>query len=407
MPNYFYKAKNIKGEEKQGFLEAVNSSHLARMLREQEYFLISADDKSLEKKKKKFALNIFERMLGVSMKEKLFFTKNLALMIKTGVPLPRSFEILIKQAKSKKFKEILKEISQNIIKGQNLSEALSHFPEIFPKIYQETLKVGEETGKIEDSLNILAKQMEREYNLKTQIKTAMVYPLVVLLTAVFIGIVMFAFVVPNLKVVFSELKVKLPFTTKAMFFFSEFLIKEWPLVISICFILFFVLAVFLKKGKGGKIISKIILIIPVLSKISKDINSALTLRILSSLFAAGVPIVYSLEITSGSLGNFYFKSALLEAANLVKKGKKFSQALEPYENLYSPLVLEMIKVGEETGETSQVLETLADFYEKEVNATLEKLSSIIEPLLILTIGAIVGFFAVSMLQPIFSIVGGM
>lgn len=407
MPNYFYKAKNIKGEEKQGFFEAPNTSHLTHLLREQGYFLISADDKNLEKKKKKYDLDIFGGLFGVSMKEKLFFTKNLALMIKTGVPLPRAFEILIRQAKIKKFKEVLKEISQNIIKGENLSKALSCFPEIFPKIYWETLKIGEETGKIEDSLNILAKQMEREYNLKSQIKAAMVYPLVVLFVGLTIGIIMFAFVVPNLKVVFSELKVKLPFTTKAMFFFSEFIIKEWFSVVLICLILFVVLTFALKKGRSDKIISKVILNTPVLSKISKDINSALTLRVLSSLFAAGVPIVYSLEITSGSLSNFYFKQALAEAAKLVKKGQKLSQALESYENLYSPLVLEMIKVGEETGETSQVLEVLANFYEKEVNSTLQKLSSIIEPLLILIIGVIVGFFAISMLQPIFSIVGGM
>jgi len=406
MPNYFYKAKNIKGEEKQGFLEAINFSHLAQLLREQEYFLIFADDKSLEKKKKKFEWNIFSGLFRISMKERLFFTKNLALMIKTGVPLPRAFEILIRQAKAKKFKEIIKKVSQNIIKGESLSEALSHFPETFPLLFQETLKVGEETGKIEDSLNILARQMEREYNLKSQIKTAMVYPLVVLFVGLIIGIMMFAFVVPNLKVVFEEFKVNLPFATKTMFFFSDFLIKQWFPVILICFVLIFIITMGLKKGKGGKFISKIILITPILSKISKDINSALMLRILSSLFAAGVPIIYSLKITSGSLGNFYFKSSLIEAANLVKKGKKFSQALEQYENLFSPLVLEMIKVGEETGETSQVLETLADFYEKEVNATLEKLSSIIEPILIVVIGAVVGFFAISMLQPIFSITSG-
>jgi type IV pilus assembly protein PilC len=406
MPNYFYKAKNIKGEEKQGFFEAPNLSHLARLLREQGYFLISADDKSLERKKKKFEINIFGGLFEIPIKEKLFFTKNLSLMIKTGVPLSRAFEILIRQTKVKKFKEVLAEISQNIIKGENFSEALSHFPKIFPKIYQETLKVGEETGKIEDSLNILAKQMEREYNLKSQIKSAMVYPLVVLFVALGIGVVMFLFVVPNLKVVFSELNVKLPFTTKAMFFISEFVIKEWPFAILLGFILFVVSVIALKKGKGGKIFSKIILTVPVLSTISKDINSALCLRILSSLFAAGVPIVYSLEITSGSLSNFYFKQALIEAAKLVKKGKKLSDALASYENIYSPLVLEMIKVGEETGETSQVLEVLANFYEKEVNATLQKLSSIVEPFLILMIGIAVGFFAISMLQPIFSIAGG-
>ena len=409
MPNYFYKAKNLKGEEESGFLEAKDLSQLARLLRQKGYFLISAEEE-LKEKKKKFEikkLNIFEKFGKVSLSEKLFFTRNLEIMIKTGVPLPRAFEILSGLAKTKKFKTALKKISEKIIKGESLSRSLGYFPEIFPKIYQETLKVGEETGKIEDSLDTLAQQMEREHSLKSQIKTAMVYPIVILVIAFLIGILMFVFAIPKLKITFEELNVELPFTTKVILNFADFLVEKWPIAILIGFGLVFILSIALRTKKGGKLKSKLVLKIPMISKISKQMNSALTLRTLSAVLSAGVPIVRALEVASGSLKNYYFKESLTEASVVVEKGKKVSEALEPYKDLYLPMVLEMIKIGEETGETPQVLEKLADFYEKELTATLQRLSSLIEPLLIVVIGAVVGFFAISMMQPMFSIMGGM
>ena len=409
MPNYSYKAKNLKGEEETGFLEAKSHSHLAKILRQKGYFLLSAEEEG-KKKKKKFkiqALNIFAKLVGVSTKEKLFFTRNLELMIETGVPLPKAFNILAEQAKSKKFKQALKDISGRIIKGESLSQALGNFPKIFPKIYQETLKVGEETGKLGESLHVLAKQIERDYNLKSQIKTAMAYPLIVLMMAVLIGIVMFIFAVPKLSKAFEELEIELPFTTQLMFSFADFITEKWPIALLSGFVLIFLLFTVLRSKRGEKFKSKFVLVIPLISKISRNINSVLTLRTLSSLLASGVPIVQSLEVASGSLSNFYFKKALKEASEKVEKGSKLSQALKEYEELYSPLVLEMMKIGEETGETSRVLESLANFYEKELNSTLQKLSSIIEPFLIMLIGGVVGFFAVSMMQPMFSIMGGM
>lgn len=414
MPRYFYRAKNLKGEEETGTLEAQSSSHLSRMLKEKGYFLIEADEEGAAKSseagsKKSFfskRADFFENLFGVSLVEKLFFTRNLGVLVRSGVPLPRAFDILSNQAKTKKFKKVLKEISSRIVKGENLSTVLSFYPDIFPEIFQETLRVGEETGKMEDSLDILSSQLAREHTLKSTIKTAMVYPVVVLTIAVLIGILMFVFAIPKLKAAFAELKIELPFTTRLLLSFSDFLINKWPLAILILF--FLVSAVFfaLKRKKGGKIFSKITLKIPLVSKLVRDINSALALRTLSSLFKAGVPIVRTLEVASGSLGNFYFKKSFKEAAVVVEKGKKLSEALLPYEKLYSPMVLEMMKVGEETGETSNVLEQLAVFYEKEVTSRLEKLSSVIEPFLILVIGGIVGFFAVSMMQPMFSIMKG-
>jgi len=409
MPKYFYKAKNLRGEEESGILAAEDLSHLAQILRKKGFFLIEAKREGEEEKKGKIEIpkvNIFGRIFGIPLTEKLFFTRNLEVMIRSGVPLPRAFEILASQAKTGKFKRVLKEISGRIIKGESLVNALGNFPKIFPTLYQETVKVGEETGKIEDALRILSTQMEREHSLKSRIKAAMIYPVIVLGMTFAIGIFMMVFAVPKLKAAFEELNVELPFTTQLILSFADFLTKKWPLAVLLFGVLTFLAVLVLRTKKAGKFKSKLVLNIPIVSKLSREANSALALRTLSSLLSAGVPIVRALEVGAGALTNFYFQESLKEAAKIVEKGEKLSEALRPYQDLYSPMVLQMMKVGEETGETARVLEKLADFYEQELQTATQKLSSVIEPILIIIIGGIVGFFAISMMQPMFGIMSG-
>jgi len=224
---------------------------------------------------------------------------------------------------------------------------------------------------------------------------------------ILIGIFMMIFAVPNLKVAFEELNVQLPLSTKMFLSSADFLMKNWLGFILVIFILISVSILYLRTEKGKKLKAKVFLKIPIVSKINKEANSSLALMILSSLLRAGVPVVRALEITSGALSNFYFKESLINASKIVEKGGKISESLKPYKNLYSPMVLEMMEIGEETGETSEILRGLADFYEEEVTNSLDRLSSTIEPILILIIGGIVGFFAISMLQPIFNISKGL
>lgn len=399
----------MEGKEESGVLEAQDERHLAKLLRQKGYFLISTAEET-KKEKRKFRLpklDFLTRFFSVPLTEKLFFTKNLEVMIRTGVPLPRAFRILSTQAKNKKLKKALTKISEEIIKGQNLSAVLGQYPDIFSPLYQETVKVGEETGKLEESLRALSNQMEKEHNLKAKVKTAMVYPGIVLAMAFLIGIFMMIFAVPNLKNAFQELEIELPFTTKIILSTADFLTKKWPLALLMVAGLVFILFMLLRTQKGGRFKSKIALKIPFISKIVRQTNSALALRTLSSLLRSGVPVVRTLEVASGALGNFYFKQSLKEASKVVEKGAKVSQALLPYEALYSPMVLQMLQIGEETGETSEILEKLANFYEEEVTAATERLSSVIEPFLILVIGAIVGFFAISMMQPMFGAMKGL
>lgn len=401
MPRYNYIGKTLQGEPRSGTLEAKNEHQLARILRREGCILISVESGELKKEKRKFAVPI--SFLGrVSLTEKIMFVRNLGVMVAAGVPLPRSLEILAKQSKNKKLKKILLDVKEEIIKGKTFSGALGKYSNIFSELFVSMVEVGEETGTMEDVLKVVVRQMEKRHEISSRVKGAMVYPTVILLAMTGVGILMLILVVPKLSQVFTDLGVELPMTTRFVISLGTFLKRFWytlPLLIIFSIVSF---RAILKTKIGKLAFDTLILKIPIFSPIIKKTNSAHTVRTLSSLIAAGVPIVRSLEIVSNSLSNVNYKKAISEAADSVRKGGKLSEVLKGYENIYPSLIIQMIEVGEETGETANILEKLADFFEEEVSNATKNLSSVIEPVLMLIIGAAVGFFAISMIQPIYS-----
>jgi type IV pilus assembly protein PilC len=397
MPKYSFLAKSLDGRTETGVLEAKDEFELAKMLREKGLILIKVEKKK-EKKKFKFSLPF----RSVSISEKLFFTRNLKVMISAGVPLPRAIISLSQQTKNKKFKTTLEKISEKIVKGEKFSDVLSLFPQIFNEFYQSMIKVAEETGKLEDVLEILARQMERENELKSKIIGAMIYPAVIVCALIGVAALMLVVVVPKLAETFKELGVQLPLTTRIVISLGTFLEKNFlVLFISLIFLIFLFLQ-FLKTKVGKRIFDKISLSIPIFSSLIKKLNSASTARTLSSLISAGVSLPRALEITANTLGNVFYKEVLFEAAEKVRKGGELSESLKPYQKIYPLTLISMVEVGEETGETSEVLSKIADFYESEVSDAAKNLTSIIEPVLMLIVGAAVGFFAISMVQPMYS-----
>ena len=411
MPEYFYRIKNLKGEEKTGTLITKDVQSLSKIFQEEGYFLIDAfevtsDEKEKKEEKSEGKLNFFDRLSKVSITEKIFFSRNLAVMISSGISFAKAILILKSQVKNKKFKFALSKIAEKINKGEKFSEALKEFEDIFPPFYYETIKVGEETGNLEAVLNNLAAQMERQYNLISDVKSAMMYPLIILLTLIGIGFFMIFFTVPKMKAAFAALNTPLPLTTRMILDGADFLTKNWYFSL-ILFLIIFILFFFVFKSKRGKKIrDKLSISMPIWSKISKQTNIAVSLRMLSSLLSSGVPILRSLEIVSGAIENSYYQKVFEKAQEVVKKGGQLSTVIKEHEDLFPPIVTQMVEVGQESGETPVILSKLADFYEVEVERQTKRLSSIIEPLLILIVGGIVGFFAVSMLQPMFSIMKG-
>jgi len=400
MALYSYFAKSLKGEEKNGTMEAKNVQQLSATLKEQGYILIKAEPETEKGEKKGFSLPFFRKK--VSLTEKLMFTRNLQVMIVSGLSLPKALRILSDQSKSKRFKEVILKIEENITKGKNFSESLEEFPDVFSELFRNMIKVGEETGGMDNVLKILARQLEKEHDLKSKIKGAMIYPAVIICAMIGIGILMLIMVVPTLAKTFEELKIELPLTTRVVMWLGNFLAQNWLLCIIVIAVAVFFLRLISKSKSGKKTIDYILLKIPVISSLVKKTNSAYTVRTLSSLVASGVPIVRSLEIVAGTLDNVYYKTAILDASEKVRKGEKLSSALSSYTAIYPSLVLQMLEVGEETGETSSILAKLADFFEEDIANETKNLSSIIEPILMLIIGTVIGFFAVSMVQPMYT-----
>jgi len=407
-----YKAKNAQGKEKSGELEAETQLELARILRKDGFYLIEIKAQgeksggSFLKKISTFDLKrVIEKIKGVSLEEKMMFSHNLSVMISSGIAFTRALSVLEKQTQSYKFKEVLRDLSQAITKGKNFSDAVSEHPKTFNKLFSSMIRAGEVAGNLDKSLDLLANQMEKEHELKSRVKGALIYPAVIIIAMIGIGILMMVTVVPQLKATFEDLGVDLPLTTQFIILLSDFLQVYWWLVIISLPAAAFGFKKAIATPVGKKFFSLFLLRMPVIKGLTLKINNANFSRTLSSLIEGGVPILQALKITSDVVGNEFYKKSILESSDAVKKGDNLYAALQRYPKLYTPLLLEMVEVGEEAGKLSELLVRVAEFYEGEVSDTTKNLSSIIEPVLMIVIGGVVGFFAVSVMQPIYGIVG--
>ena len=398
MPNYFYTAKSLSGKTITGNSVAKDTHELSHILKDEGLTLITAVLGG-EKKKKQFNFSLF---LRVSAVEKILLTRNLSVMVETGLSLVSSFEVLSLQAKNKKLKRALLSIKEKINKGENLSQALSYYPDIFSDFFLSMVKVGEESGTLEDVLKLLCLQLEKEHKLKSQVQGAMIYPAIVLTLMLAVVIIIIVVVLPKLSEFFVNVGAQVPFYTKLLIDFGQFSAKQWPLLIAVPAAVAFVIWLALKTKQGKWTRDTFFLRIPLVSSLVKKNNCAVLIRSLSSLLNSGVPLTRSLEVAEDTVGNLYFKRAVSEALERIKKGEKLSESLSVYKDIFPFGAIEMMKVGEETGKTSTILKTLADFYEDEVVSATTKLSAAIEPILIIVLGLMVGFFAFSIIEPMYS-----
>ncbi len=401
MPTYNYIAKSFDGKKKSGQIRAKDKKDLARILKAKGFFLISAgaEAEGKSKKREKFSIS-FKR---VSLADKMMMTGNLQVMISAGISLPKALEVLALQTKNMYFRKVLLDMKEEIIKGVALSDAIVKYPKIFSELYRSMLQTGEESGSMEETLGILFIQLERHYKLRSKIRGAMLYPAVIVVTMLLIGIVMLVKVVPQLSKTFIELGVELPPMTRFVIGLGNFFVDYWYVVILLFVALPFLFLAFIRNKQGKKYWDALLLRVPVISGLLRKINCAYTALSLSAMIKGGVPIVKSLKISSGAVNNFYFKQALQISADKVQKGQKLSVAMSDFSQFYPGVFLQMLRIGEDTGKTSGMLTKLADFFEDQVSSITQNLSSIIEPILLIIVGLVVGFFAISMIQPIYSI----
>lgn len=402
MTNFTYRVKTKEGEIKEGKENAEDKNILAKKLREGGDVVLSITEerKSLLSGRMD---KINAALSRVNLKEKIIFTNNLGTMIEAGLPLARALTVIGKQTKNPKLKEILESLITDVNKGLAFNEGLTKFPKVFPGFYVAMIRAGEESGKLPETLKIVASQLEKSYELKRKIRGAMIYPSIIISLIIVIAVLMMLFVVPTLSDTFSELGAELPATTRFILGISDFL-SAYIFIILPVFIVFVGLFIRLLKTKKGIYYAMwVVLHMPVFKEITKQANAAITMRTISSLVSSGVSMVHALEITEDVIQNPHFKRVLSQAKQEVQKGTLLSAIFERNAHLYPILVAEMIDVGEETGQLSQMLEKGAIFYEGEVDAVTKNLSTIIEPFLMILIGGAVGFFALAMIQPMYSI----
>lgn len=405
MSKFYYKAFKKNGEKYENTIDAQDRFFVYQHIKKEGGVVISVNNIDGVKifEKIKILFNIFGK---IKISEKIMFTRNLGVMLKAGLSISKALSILERQTKNKKFKNVLREISESIKKGSSLNEALLKFPKIFQPLFVSMVKAGEESGSLAESFFVIAKQMELSYGLKKKIKGALIYPAIIILTMFIIGTIMLIYVVPTLTQTFNELNVELPKSTQFIIAISEFITNNT----FSAFILFVVIAILgiagFRSKKGKRIFDYVVLHIPIISNIVKETNSARTSRALSSLLMSGVEVVSALSITMDIAQNSYYKEVLESSKESIQKGAPLSEQFIKNAHLYPLLVGEMIAVGEETGQLSDMLRQIAEFYEGEVEQKTKNMSTIIEPFLMIFIGAVVGFFAVSMISPIYSISAG-
>lgn len=403
MPTYNFSAKSISGEIKTGAMEANSEAELAHLLRDQGFILTSVQCSREPLKIRNRLVEFLPSLYSIPLSEKMIFVRHLAVMIGAGLSINRALEALAAQTRNQAFSKIITQISSDVQKGQPLAESMNKHPKVFSELFVNMVKVGETGGGLEDVLKNLAHQLEKDYELRSKVRNAMIYPSVIITAMLIIGVLMMTLVVPKLTQIFQEMNTELPITTRFIIGLSNFLSQHWLLGIFIL-IAIFIAGRFIAKTKRGKMTFDFVLLrLPIFGEISKKINAARLARTLGLLIESSVPIVQGLQIVAGTMSNYYFRESLSLAAESVQKGNPLSKLIGTYPNLYPPTVNQMIEVGEETGTLGDILMKLADFYEEEVSDVTKGMSAIIEPILMIIIGIAVGFFAISMIQPMYSI----
>lgn len=404
MPVFTYTGEDKEGKKVTNTVTATDRFDVYSMAREQGHSVANIESASQFSVKKYLNIEKINYYLSrVKQDELVMVTRNLGSMLKAGLTVSRALSVIERQSKNPRLKGVVKKIIEKINAGGQFFEALKEHPSVFDDLFIAMVRAGEESGTLAESLRVLAIQMERSSNLKKKIKGAMMYPSIVIIVMVIIGILMMIYVMPKITAVFRGVGQELPATTKFLIASSDFMVNYTVfalggMVLTIGGFIYFL------RTKWGKITTSwIIPKLPVIGTMAKETNAARTARTLSSLLNSGVDVMQSIEITEEVVQNVFYKKILREARDRVEKGTALSEVFIERSDLYPILVGEMILVGEETGQIAGMLNELAEYYETEVERKTKDLSTIIEPLLMVFIGGGVGFFALALIAPIYSI----
>jgi type IV pilus assembly protein PilC len=396
---FTYKARNRQGEILQDQVEGTDTRAVAAILRQQGLLVIDIKEQSTLTDK-----NILEPFKKVKLGDLVIFTRQFSTMINAGLPVVRGLYVLSEQTGNPKLKQVIVDVRKDVEAGLILSEALDKHPKVFSRLYVEMVRAGEVGGILDGVLLRVADQLEKDQELRRKVKSAMTYPIIVLVLAILAASFMLIFIVPIFAKMFEDLGGTLPLPTRVAMGISDIFTGIWGLFVYAGMgASLFIFLRWKNTEQGRKVWGRLVLKIPVkIGETVQKVALARFSRTLGTLSAAGVPILQAIEITAISSGNWVVEKALLNSRDAIRDGIPIYRPLES-EPVFPPMVARMIAVGEETGDIDGMLTKIAEFYEAEVDATVKALTSIIEPLMIVVVGGIVGGIVVAMYLPMFKI----
>ncbi len=398
MQIFKWQGKNRQGKKVKGEMEAVSESVVIMALRKQ-----GLSDLKVRKKPKDIEINLPFFKGSVPEKNVVVFTRQFATMINAGLPIIQCLEIQAEQQENKAFKKVLNTIKDEVEKGETLADGLRRHPEVFNSLYCNMVEAGETGGALDIILGRLAFFMEKNMKLKKKVKGALVYPAAVVCVAIIVIAIMMIFVIPSFQTMFSGFGAELPLLTQIIVNISKFLRSNILLILGAIFIIIFGLRqLYRKNDKAHHFFDSFFLKMPIFGMLLRKVAVAKFTRTLGTMISSGVPILTSLEIVAKTAGNVVIEKAIMATRESISQGKTIAGPLME-SGIFPPMVTQMIAVGETTGALDQMLSKIADFYDDEVDAAVSAITSLIEPLLMVFLGGILGTMIVGMYLPIFQL----
>ncbi len=398
MKKFKYSARDAKGKPVTGEVEAKDPQAVADILHDRGLLVVSVKEATGFNLEKLNEINIG----GVPMKEKVVFMRQMSTMVGAGLPLSRSLEIMTQQAANPLFKRVLQNVLESIQSGKTLADSFRQEEEVFDNITINLIEAGEESGNLEVVLEKLATELEEKDDLTSKIKSAMIYPAIILVIIIVVILLMMFVLVPAMADIYDDFDAELPFITRFLMSMSDFFINYWWALVVGGLVIFIGGKFYLDSPGGKRTFDKLVLKIPVIGDIVAKMQISQFTRILGLLLGSGLSIIKAIELTADSLSNTMFRETLMEAKDEVEKGGPLAIPIARSE-YYPLLVSSMVAVGEETGEMDTVLEKVAEYYKSEVDTATGNLSTILEPVFLVVMGVAIGFIALGVYMPMFQL----
>lgn len=399
---YRYEASDTAGKILTGEFDAANKQGVIEYLQKKSLIPVKIEGLGDMKRRSLSDISFFEKITPL---DRIVLVRNLAATVKAGLSIMEALDIMIADATKKTVRKVLTQAKVNIQNGKPLSATFETYKNFFPVIFVGLIKAGEASGQLSKTLNELTQHLAREYNLVKKIKSALAYPIILLIASLGVVTMLMMFVLPRLTKAFAQSGVALPLPTRIILAISNAMTFSITLDIVVLILVIWFFTFFRKTTAGRRFFLRLGFKIPVVKEIVKKVALVRFSRTLGTLVSSGIPVMEALRLTADSVGNDFYKDALLESEKQIRNGIPFSRTLEPYPEYFPRFLIGLIVVGEKTGTMDNVLKTFADFYDEEIDNDLKDLTTFLEPILLLFMGLVIGTVAVSILMPIYQLVG--